>query len=145
MSRSTLLETANAAIEGFNTWTAESIMSYRAPNCIHQVLPLSLGRQPLNNEQYKAYFLPIMPAFKNFHVAVQSTVVDVEARQIAMHATSTATTELGEYNNDYVLVLRMTEDGTKVERFEEFVDSKYSVEYLPKLREHLAGKQGKGV
>ena len=144
MSRSTLLATANAAIEGYNTWTPDAIMSYRAPNCIHQVLPASLGRQPLNNEQYLAYFVPLMPAFKNFHVAVKSTAVDEQARQVVLHALSTAMTELGEYANEYVLTLWMTDDGTKVQKFEEFVDSKYSVEFLGKLREHLANKGAGG-
>ena len=143
MSRSVLLETANAAIEGYNTWKPEAMIAYRAPNCIHQVLPTSLGRQPLNNEQYLAYFTPIMPAFKNFHVIVNHTVVDEEARKVAMHATSTATTDLGDYSNEYVLVLHMTEDGKKVVRFEEFVDSKYSTEFMQRLREHLVGKQKK--
>ena len=143
MSRSVLLETANAVIESYNTWKPEALVAYRAPDCIHQVLPASLGRQPLNNEQYLAYFTPIMPAFKNFHVTVKHTVVDEEARKVAMHASSTATTDLGDYGNEYMLVLHMTVDGKKVVRFEEFVDSKYSTEFMPRLREHLVGKQKK--
>ena len=143
MSRSVLLETTNAAIEGYNTWKPEAIIAYRAPDCIHLVLPTSLGRQPLNNEQYLASFTPLMPAFKNFHVTVKNTIVDEEARKVAMHASSTATTDLGDYSNEYMLVLHMTEDGKKVVRFEEFVDSKSSTEFIPRLREHLAGKQKK--
>ena len=84
-----------------------------------------------------------MPAFNNFHVNVKHTVVDEEAQKVAMHAFSTATTDLGDYSNEYMLVLHMTVDGTKVERFEEFVDSKYSMEFMPRLREHLVGKQKK--
>ena len=86
-----------------------------------------------------------MPVFKNFHVVANDTIVDEEARRVVMHASSTATTDLGEYNNEYILVLHMTEDGAKVERFEEFVDSKYSTEFLPRLREHLVAKQKEGT
>lgn len=143
MSRSTLLETAIAVIDGYNTWTPEAIMANRAPDCITQILPASLGRPPMDNERYLAYFAPIMPAFKNFHVTVKHTIVDEEARNVVMHAHSTATTELGDYSNEYMLVLHMTVDGTKLVRFEEFLDSKYSAEYLPQLREHLVGKQKK--
>lgn len=141
MSRSTLLETANAVIQAYNTWTVESVLSFRAPNCIQQILPLSLGRQPLNNEQYGAYFAPMMPAFKDFHLTVANTVVDEEARQVVMHASSTASTEIGEYKNEYILVLHMTEDVTQVELVEEFVDSKYGSEFMARLRAHLAAKQ----
>ena len=97
----------------------------------------------MDNEQYLAYFTPIMPAIKNFHLTVKHTIVDEEFRNVVMHAHSTATTDLGAYNNEYMLVLYMTMDGTKVVRFEEFVDSKHSAEYLPRLREHLKGKQKK--
>ena len=87
MSRSTPLETAKAFIEGYNT---KSIMSFRAPYCIHQVLPLSLGREPLNNAQFLAYFTPIMPAFTNFNLSSKNTVVDEEAKKAMMHSSSTA-------------------------------------------------------
>lgn len=62
-----------------------------------------------------------------------------------MLASSTATTDLGDYNNEYILVLHITEDGTKVHRFEEFMCSKYSTEFLQRLREHLVAKQKKGT
>lgn len=143
MSRATLLETGCAVIDSYNAWKPKAIMAYRAPDCIHQILPASLGRQPMDNEQYLAYFTPIMPAIKNFHLTVKHTIVDEEFRNVVMHAHSTATTDLGAYNNEYMLVLYMTMDGTKVVRFEEFVDSKHSAEYLPRLREHLGGKQKK--
>ena len=84
-----------------------------------------------------------MPEFRNFHVTVKNTIVDEEARKVAMHASSTATTDLGDYSNEYMLVLHMTEDGKKVERGEEFVDSKHSADFFARLREHLAGKQKK--
>ena len=77
-----------------------------------------------------------MLAFKNFNSSSKNTVVDEEAKKVVMHASSTATTDLGDYNNEYILVLHMTEDGTKVHRFEEFVDSKYSTEFLSRLREN---------
>ena len=97
----------------------------------------------MNNEQYLAYFTPIMPAFRNFHLTVKDTVVDEEARNVAMHAFSTATTDLGDYSNEYMLILHMTMDGTKVTLFEEFVDSKHTAEFFARLREHLEGKQKK--
>ena len=95
----------------------------------------------MTNEQYLSYFAPIMPAFTHFHVTVKNRVVDVEARQVVLQAESTAMTALGEYRNEYVLVLQMTEEGGLVERFEEFVDSKVSVEFLPRLREYLEDRE----
>lgn len=141
MSRATLFSTAREAVEGYNTWTPESIMSYRAPNCIHHILPSSLNRPPLDNEHYAAYFVPIMPAFQKFHVIVHDTIVDEAARKVVLRASSTATTALGPYNNEYTLILHMTEDGRKVEKFYEFVDSRYSADYMPRLRDAITTQQ----
>ena len=57
-----------------------------------------------------------------------------------MHATSTAETDIGDYRNEYMLVLHMTEDGGKVERFMEYVDSGYSREFLGRLRAYVERK-----
>ncbi|CAF9922926.1 hypothetical protein IMSHALPRED_005803 [Imshaugia aleurites] len=141
MSRTTLFSTAQAAIDGHNTWTPESIFSYRAPNCIHYILPSSLNRPPLNNEQYAAYFVPVMPAFKDFHMTARDIVVDETARKVVMHAFSTASTALGPYENEYTLILHMSEDGRKVEKFYEFVDSAYSVDYMARLRDSIVNQQ----
>ena len=56
----------------------------------HQVLPLSLGREPLNNAQFLTYFTPIMPAFTNFNLSSNNIVVDEEAKKAVVHASSTA-------------------------------------------------------
>lgn len=66
-----------------------------------------------------------------------------------MHASSSAVTDVGPYTNEYVLVMRMTEDGRAVERFDEFVDSRVSAEFMPRLRakvgvEHQQQRGGEG-
>ncbi|KAM0795175.1 hypothetical protein BDR22DRAFT_894425 [Usnea florida] len=137
MSRATLLSTAQTAIQGYNTWTPTSILAYRAPHCEHHILPTSLNRPPLNNAQYAAYFVPLMSHFRSFRVTVHDTVVDEVARKVVMRASSTAETDVGPYANEYVLVMRMTEDGRLVERFDEFVDSAVSAGFMPRLREKM--------
>ena len=127
------LETAHSVIAGFNTWTPESVMAFRAPNCLHQVLPASLGRRPLNNEEYAAYFIPLMPAFRKFQLTVHDVVNDEAARKVAMHVTSTAETDIGKYKNEYMLILYMTEDGRKVQKILEYVDSSHSKDFFARL------------
>ena len=138
VSRQILLSTAQEVIQSYNTWTPTSILSYRAPTCLHYILPSSLHRPPLNNEQYGAYFFPIMPAFERFHLTVHDSIVDEAARKVLMHVSSSASTALGPYNNEYMVILYMTEDGRKVDKFYEFVDSAYSIDYMPRLRDAMA-------
>jgi len=55
-----------------------------------------------------------------------------------MHASSTAKTPIGSYANEYMLALTFTDDGTKVIRFDEFVDSAFSASYFARLQEWAA-------
>lgn len=141
MSRATLLTTAQTAIQGFNTWTLSSILSYRAPHCTHHIHPSSLNRPALTNAEYAAYMQPLLSLFRSFIVTVHDTIVDEAARKVAVHASSSAVTDVGPYANEYVLVMRMTEDGRAVERFDEFVDSRVSAEFMPRLRAMVGVEQ----
>ena len=66
-------------------------------------------------------------------MTVLKEVHDPEAHVCAIHASSTAETPIGHYANEYSLFLTFTDDGTKVKRFEEFVDSAYSGAFFAKL------------
>jgi ketosteroid isomerase-like protein len=60
-------------------------------------------------------------------------VHDAENHTCMFLAKSTATTAIGPYANEYAVMLQFTEDGEKVVRFEEFVDSAYSMNFFQKL------------
>ncbi|KAL8728176.1 MAG: hypothetical protein Q9166_005570 [cf. Caloplaca sp. 2 TL-2023] len=134
----TCLQTAQALVTAYNTWTLENIMNMRASQCTNYVLPTSLGQKPMNNEEYVAFFAPRMRPFRNFNLTVHDTVVDEAALKVVLYMTSTASTDIGDYQNEYMLKLHMTEDRCKVDKFEEFVDSAYSAKYMAKLQRHLS-------
>lgn len=137
MSAETLRQTASAVIAGYNAWTMDAIMAPRSASCIQQILPLSLGRPPMNNEEYTTYFGAFIPAFRNFKVTIKDTVIDEKERKICMWASSTAETAIGPYSNEYMLLLKCDEEG-KVEWVGEFVDTSVSIGYLGRLKERIA-------
>jgi ketosteroid isomerase-like protein len=61
---------------------------------------------------------------------VLKEIHDAEAHTCMIHARSTADTKKGKYANEYALFLEFTEDGEKVLRFEEFVDSAYTERFF---------------
>ncbi|KAL9041860.1 MAG: hypothetical protein Q9180_000996 [Flavoplaca navasiana] len=136
MTMASCNQTAQALVTAYNTWTLENIMDVRASNCINYILPNSLGQKSMDNEEYKAFFAPRMASFRNFNLAVHDTVVDEAARKVVLHMTSTASTDVGDYRNEYMLKLHMTEDCRKVDVFEEFVDSAYSAKFMAYLAKH---------
>ncbi|MCJ1460257.1 hypothetical protein MMC28_010636 [Mycoblastus sanguinarius] len=119
-------------------------MATHAPNFVHQTLPMSMGRPPLDNEGDAKYFTPLTEIFEGFHVTILDTIVDEVQRKVVMHCSSKAESPIGTYANEYMITLTMTEDGKLVERFDEYVDSKFTSDYIPRLREYLAKeKEGK--
>ncbi|KAI0433354.1 hypothetical protein F5Y09DRAFT_299206 [Xylaria sp. FL1042] len=132
--------TALAVVDAYNKWSIEAIMAIRTEDCIQQILPKSLGRPAMDNAMYKAYFTSIMPHFQNFTVTINDTMEDAQENKVVFWARSEASTEIGPYSNEYVLIMYMNEAGDKITKFLEFVDSSYSAAFFPKLREHLAQK-----
>ncbi|KAI1317017.1 hypothetical protein F5Y16DRAFT_160305 [Xylariaceae sp. FL0255] len=133
-------QTALAVVDAYNKWSLDTIMAVRADNCIHQVLPRTLGRQEMDNATYAGYFGAMIPHFKDFTVTVDDIFEDAQENKVVIWARSTAETEIGPYANEYSLMLYFNEAGDKVTKFLEFVDSQNSIIFFPKLREHIAKK-----
>lgn len=71
---------------------------------------------------------------------------DEGGRKVALYLTSRADTDIGEYLNQYVVLLHVGEAG-EVDKVLEFVDSAYSVGFLGRLmavHEGEGGKKGVG-
>ncbi|OAG00743.1 uncharacterized protein CC84DRAFT_1190701 [Paraphaeosphaeria sporulosa] len=143
-------DTAKAVIDGYNAWNIDRILAYRRPGFQHQVLASSMGRTAKSNDENRAYLTTIMPLYSNFtlsafrtritglwlkrpQVTVLEEIYDAETHTCIIHASSKAETEIGQYGNEYALILTFTEDGKHVTRFEEFVDSAYSERFVAAL------------
>lgn len=63
---------------------------------------------------------------------------DPEARQSVLHLHDTAQSPIGPYANEYMFVLSFTEDGTKIIKIEEFLDSANCNEFFGRIEKWLA-------
>ncbi|ORY71826.1 uncharacterized protein BCR38DRAFT_418164 [Pseudomassariella vexata] len=143
-------QTALAAIDSYNQWSISAIMAFRDPSCTHEILPKSLNQPLMDNKKYEAYFSSMIPAFKSFKVVVQDVFEDEKENKVVVWAESTADSVIGPYANEYMLAFYFNEAGDKVVRMLEFVDSKNSAVFFPKLKgwfeERAAeGSAGKGT
>ncbi|KAF3067012.1 Isomerase trt14 [Trichoderma lentiforme] len=133
-SRSQLINTANAFIEAYNQWTVSSVLSIRSPSCTHRILP---GNRPARTRAEFGEFLErTIPVIRNFRLHAVDTspwIVDVEARRVTMHLKSTGESDIGAYNNEYIFIITISEDGEKVDGIIEFLDSLYSSEFVGSL------------
>lgn len=77
-------------------------------------------------------------------MTTKSIFNDAENHKAAVHATSHSDSVIGPYDNEYVFLLEFTEDGTKIVKMEEMVDSAYVLGFLKRLRESGFGGVGHG-
>ncbi|KAG4429039.1 hypothetical protein IFR05_015482 [Cadophora sp. M221] len=145
LSRPRLLQTASAFITSYNTWSIDTILSIRSPSCIHHTLPASLNVPSRTNAEYATFLEPMLPIFRGVEFAIinseKETVVDVAAGKVVLHCRNSADTDAGKYENEYVFILTMSEDGTLLDEIVEFIDAAYTVDFKRRIS---ALKQGSG-
>jgi hypothetical protein len=135
--RATLTKTVNDFIDCCNKFTVDAILSLRTATCKHTHLPSSLGIPTYSKAEYGAFygqFVGMMKDCRCWIVDDKEMVVDVEARKVVMHMKTKGTTPLGVYENEYMWILTMTEDGKMIDDIIEFCDSAKAVELMNKQR-----------
>ena len=136
-----MVQTALRVMEGYNKWDIEAILAPRDVLCTQVVLPMALNRLPQTNDEYRQGFSSIMHLFTGFHVTIHEIVEDPKRNSVLIHASSKATTPLGPYANEYMIVFNLTDDHERVLHIKEFVDSSVSVNVMSKLREYAAAQK----
>lgn len=141
LSRARLLQTAFAFLESYNSWDVPSILSVRSLDCLHHTLPATLLVPPRTNSEYASFLEPMLPVFRAVRFEAihdKQTLVDVEARKVVMHCRSTAVTDVGQYENEYVFILTMSEDGTLLDEIVEFIDSACTQNFRARILSNTA-------
>lgn len=62
--------TTQTVLDAYNAWDIEKILAFRAPDCVQQVLPASMGRPALGNKEYRERLEGYMRWFRNFNVSL---------------------------------------------------------------------------
>lgn len=147
--RKTLIQTANNYITSFNSGTPEGFIAHRTPDCVQKLLPSSLpppwNGPPRTNEEYQAFVIGGSKLIRNIQLSLidgEDLVVDEAARKVLLPLKSTGETDVGPYANEYMMLLKMTEDGKMIKEIFEFLDSHYTLGLLAKLVPDAAAAAG---
>ena len=135
--RVTLKKTATDYIDCCNKGTVDAVLSLRTDTCKHTHLPSSLGVPTYNKAEYGAFFGQFIGVMNDSSIRIaddKEMVVDVESRKVVMHTKAKANTPVGEYENEYMWILTMTEDGKMIDDIVEFCDSTRAVDLMKKLQ-----------
>lgn len=142
--RNTLIQTANGYIAGFNTNTAEGVIACRTADCKQVIIPSSVpppwNSPPRTNEEYQGFVVPGFKMLRNIQIRLakgEDMLVDEVSRKVLLHLTSTGETDFGPYANEYMIVLKMTDDGTQIKEIVEFIDSATTRDIAAGLAQHI--------
>ncbi|KAI7485016.1 hypothetical protein KC351_g4131 [Hortaea werneckii] len=70
-------------------------------------------------------------------VEVADQVFDEDHMKAALHVFGSASSPVGKYEQEYTWFLTFNEDGTKVKRMEEMIDSSYLAEFFKRLHDYV--------
>ena len=143
--RENIIATAKAYIDGFNMATPDGVVAGRTPDCKQVIRPGSLPGPmkdtPFTNKQYQGFILPGFHFIRNIQLTLatdQGILVDETMRTAILHLESTGETDFGPYNNEYIIMLSMTENGKAIRKVFEFTDSAYILSVNAKIAEKVA-------
>lgn len=125
-TRERLLETTFKFVSTFGSFDIEQILNIRTPTCLyHQSCP-SFNKNVVTNEETRANFPQFIATFKRFDFSIlepDHTLVDEAARRVMIRAKASADTIVGAYENEYIFILKMTDDCSLIEEIYEFYDT----------------------
>jgi len=131
--RDQLLQTAHAYLDAHNEQDLEKIQALCAPTCVHRAGPPTVKSPDRNNEEYNAFNIEVFKILHTYLATITDAVVDDVGKKVALSVEAKATADAGEYENEYVILLKMTEDGKQVVDQYDFVDSQRMIEWMGKL------------
>ena len=133
---STRLNTVRALLDGYESLSVSRLLEPLADNFHHQVLPESLGMKRRDKKDFEQHAKGIFAIFDNFRMIPQSITEDTERGIVVVHARMRGTIKVihDEWRNECILMIQLSEDGTKIVEIQEFVDSMKAVE----MRQALA-------
>lgn len=133
--RATLLSTANKWVQAhLPPPNMAAIAKLRTPETKYIEGPKSLKSSVRNNEEWDAWHLQTSELFSKYEMKINETMVDEEQRKVIMVVNAIATSKGGvPYDNEYVFVITMTDDGALVKEQWAFIDSLTMVDFVKKI------------
>lgn len=140
MSKSPGLRTTEALLEGYSSLNVDKLMDSLSNDFSHQVLPESLRMPARNSEQFAEHAAQIFSIFSKFRMIPKAIFEDQGRNVFVVHARMEGTLKGSneEWLNECVMIICLSEDGTKVTKIEEFVDSAKAMEMRKKHVSNMA-------
>ncbi|QIW99248.1 hypothetical protein AMS68_004766 [Peltaster fructicola] len=129
--------TLDKFIQGWSSWTPEPMLAVETADCTQTALPFSMGHPPRSKAEVEFMLPKLMKTVQDYKLTIHNVVHDTANRKAAVYAISHGNTDFGEWTNEYAVFVWFTEDGTRISKIEEMVDSAFMKDFMPKFQRHL--------
>lgn len=129
------LQTVHNLLDGYGSLSVSTLTSPLADDFKHQVLPESLGMPARDKASFEQHAAGIFSVFESFAMIPKAVFEDSERNAVVVSARMQGTLKggKGEWRNECVMMVTLSEDGTKVLEVQEFVDSAKALEMRAKM------------
>ncbi|KAI1145325.1 hypothetical protein F4825DRAFT_252832 [Nemania diffusa] len=130
VSRSRRMQTIDALLDGYGSLSVAKLLEPLAPDFHHQILPESLGIPVRDRTAFESHAAGIFGVFDEFRMVPRAVVDDPVTNIVAIDAQMRGTLKggKGEWTNECVMMVKLTEDELQVKEVREFVDSAKAIE-----------------
>ncbi|KAJ8131168.1 hypothetical protein O1611_g2456 [Lasiodiplodia mahajangana] len=130
VARSKRMQTIDALLDGYGSLSVAKLLEPLAPDFRHQTLPESLGMPVRDRVAFEKHAAGIFDIFGEFRMVPRTIVGDPVTGVVAIDAQMLGTLKggKGEWKNECVMMVKLTEDGRQVLEVREFVDSAKAIE-----------------
>ncbi|KAK0742682.1 hypothetical protein B0T18DRAFT_289047, partial [Schizothecium vesticola] len=131
----TRLLTVSSLLRGYSSLSLPTLLAPLADDFTHRVLPSSLHVPPHDLDAFVAHARSMFSIFREFEMIPVEVFEDAEQDAVVVFAKMEGTTKEGEkWENECVMLVRLTGDGEGVKEVVEFVDSKKAGEMRGRFR-----------
>ncbi|KAI1122543.1 hypothetical protein F5Y10DRAFT_270983 [Nemania abortiva] len=129
-SRYKRMQTIDALLDGYGSLSVAKLLEPLAPDFHHQTLPESLGMPVRDRDAFGKHAAGIFDIFDEFKLVPRTIIDDPVTGVVAIDAEMLGTLKggKGEWKNECVMMVKLTEDGLHVLEVREFVDSAKAME-----------------
>ncbi|KAL7783869.1 hypothetical protein V8C37DRAFT_396641 [Trichoderma ceciliae] len=129
----------------WETNSVEDTMALWSDDFTQQLLPLSLGIPAKSKKQAEVAYPRLMKSLTNWKVEIKNVVHDTARGTAAVYSTVVADTPMpggDKWTNEYGIFITFSEDGTRISRLEEMIDTAFFGRIFPSLQQYLAQQGG---
>lgn len=145
-NRSTRLDTAYSVLDSYSTLSVEALLAPLSDDFTHQVLPESLGMPLREKDAFAAHAGGITSVFSKFSMVPQTVFEDPNKNSVIVYAKMIGElVDLGPWENECIIMMKMSEDGRNVVESKEFVDSAKARLLKEKLTARMEAKKAEAL